>query len=264
MTKLKPITVGDAIAHYMEHVAPNRLKPSTLYTTASVMRRWRKELGRVPLSDLTTAHILQVRDQLKTPATQNRYVAAFSSVLQNAIERDWLTENPCRKISAQRVRNADTGQVITPEHERAIMAHAQDTPETYKTLLTLLFTTGCRLGEALRLQLDDIDAENNALTFRDTKTHGADRTIPVEPWLIHELQNNPLPEHAHRTCWRNTMASIGQTYRLHDIRHTFITRALQRGVNPLALGDYVGHSSIAMSRRYLHNDTEALRRQMDI
>jgi integrase len=41
-------------------------------------------------------------------------------------------------------------------------------------------------------------------------------------------------------------------FRLHDLRHTFATRAIEAGVDLITLAALLGHSRIAMVQRYAH------------
>lgn len=46
----------------------------------------------------------------------------------------------------------------------------------------------------------------------------------------------------------------------HTTRHTFATRALQAGITPLVLRRVLGHSSVAMTDRYVHYQSSDLAR----
>ena len=57
---------------------------------------------------------------------------------------------------------------------------------TYRTLLGLLAVTGMRVGEAIRLDRDDVDLAHGVLTVRDTK-FGKSRELPVHPSTVKAL-----------------------------------------------------------------------------
>src|SRR5438552_2190515 len=57
---------------------------------------------------------------------------------------------------------------------------------TFETLVGLLAVTGLRIGEALRLDRDDVDLAEGALRVRDTK-FGKSRDVPLHPSTVDAL-----------------------------------------------------------------------------
>jgi integrase/recombinase XerD len=58
---------------------------------------------------------------------------------------------------------------------------------TYRTLIGLLSVTGMRVGEAIRLDRDDVDLAHGVLRVRDTK-FGKSRELPVHPSTVQALR----------------------------------------------------------------------------
>ena len=55
------------------------------------------------------------------------------------------------------------------------------------------------------------------------------------------------------TFWRGFRRSIGlNDVRLHDLRHSFATEAVRRGIPLPVVSKLMGHSNIAMTMRYAH------------
>lgn len=72
----------------------------------------------------------------------------------------------------------DSARVIPMPHRAATM----------RTLIGLLAVTGMRVGEAIRLDRDDIDLVNRLLTMRDTK-FGKSREVVLHPTTITALRS---------------------------------------------------------------------------
>jgi len=168
-------------------------------------------------------------------------------------------------------------------------------PHTYSTLLSLLWVSGLRIGEALRLNLEDVDTDNAVLHIRESKflksrlvplalsaasaletyrryreQHGYDQR-PNAPFFINERAKK-CSYSSVRITFRVLTRHLGiRTIqgldpRLHDFRHTFATRCLneayQTGKDPNAslplLATYLGHVDIACTQIYLHPETGLL------
>ena len=79
------------------------------------------------------------------------------------------------------------------------IGHSPQVPAMYRTLLLLLYGSGMRIGEALRLTLQDVDIAEQVITVRDTKFFKT-RLVPIGPKLTLELaahierrRQSPMP-----------------------------------------------------------------------
>jgi integrase/recombinase XerD len=166
---------------------------------------------------------------------------------------------------------------------------------TYYTLLGLLAVTGMRIGEALRLDRDDIDLDAGVLTIRLTK-FGKSRQLPLHPSTVqalarHDRQRDELcprprgpsffvstrgnrpDKSAVQYVFRGLRRRAGierprgsPQPRLHDIRHAFAVQTLldwhRSGVDVQArmlwLSTYLGHTEPSDTYRYLTAAPELL------
>lgn len=102
--------VGDLIDKYVDEVLPTK-KDSR--NQERQLRWWKARLGQLPLTDLTPAVLSTCKTELLTenigkqrrrsPATVNRYLAAFSPVLSKAAgEWQFLADNPIEGSESSR------------------------------------------------------------------------------------------------------------------------------------------------------------------
>jgi integrase/recombinase XerD len=163
-------------------------------------------------------------------------------------------------------------------------------PQVLRLAVVLLYTTGLRRGELLRLTLADYDQHERTLLVRDSKFHksrylplSADATAELDAYLIARHKHHlPMLKHSPllwsgRATERAFSASAlgdglrelcrlaevrkadGRLPRVHDYRHSFALQALLRwyrsGVDIQAklplLATYMGHVSIASTEYYL-------------
>jgi integrase len=209
-----------------------------------------------------------------------------------------LSRNPAEAIRGRlgrEDREVRQAEWLTEPELTAFLNAAQQEPRYYPFLLTIA-STGARVGEILALQVGDVDVPHCRLAIRRTiRKHrvgspksGKARTVDVPPtsmavlrgwvdtvraeaavrgqeatWLFPCLTGKqPMDEMpilaAFRRCLR--AASILRYIRLHDLRHTYASLALQRGVPLLVVSRQLGHSSIAITADiYGHLIPEATR-----
>jgi integrase len=166
---------------------------------------------------------------------------------------------------------------------------------TYRTLVGLLVVTGLRIGEAIRLDRDDLDWRNGLLTVRDSK-FGKSREVPLHPSTVDALQvyaqlrDQLRPRPAAPSffvsmagtrllynCFSSTFHELVQRAGLqrrsascrprpHDLRHTFAVRTLldwyRAGLDVEAqmprLSTYLGHFEPRNTYWYLSATPELL------
>lgn len=164
------------------------------------------------------------------------------------------------------------------------------------TALVLLYLTGLRAGELLRLTDADVDLAAAVLQIRDTK-FGKSRLVPIADDVADRLRHCrqevarhfgargpddpffPAPSgrrysiSALRAAFQDVLARAdiprhrgGRSLRLHDLRHSFAVLRLvlwvrqhaDLGARLPALATYLGHVGLGSSQRYLQTTEDLL------
>ena len=132
--------------------------------------------------------------------------------------------------------------------------------------IRLLMLTGCRRNEILTLRWEHVDLDAAEIHLADRKTgartvhlsQSAARVLaalprtPGNPWVI--PGNKPG---RHMTdidaAWETIRARAGlHDVRIHDIRHSFASRALALGEGLPMIGKLLGHTQVQTTARYAH------------
>lgn len=237
--------------------------------------------------------------QLSTWAQRLGYVRGFA---RHHVAGDPQTEIPPPGLLPFRPRRARPYLYSNEEIER-LLECALELPRsgglrpwTYHCLLGLLTVAGLRIGEAIRLRLEEVDLQEGLLTIRGTK-FGKSRLVPMHPstqevlaqyrarrerflagrsagpsFFITSRGNRLDIGDIHRTFYklsrriglRSVTASHGP--RLHDFRHRFAVQTLLQWYRSgedverrlPVLSTYLGHVHVADTYWYLSGCPELM------
>jgi integrase len=219
--------------------------------------------------------------QGKKVATVNASLRILRRVLRVAEEWGELEKVPkVKMLSGESHRE----RVITAAEEARYLASANP---LLSEITTVLVDTGLRPEECYRLFWDSItwvNGRNGTLLVTHGKTKAARRVLPMTPRVRHTLETRweacgrpldgyvwPAPTQSghiepsslkkqHSNALR---LSKVRPFVLYSLRHTFLTRLGQSGCDVWTLARVAGHSSIAISARYVHPSEDAVLEAME-
>jgi integrase/recombinase XerD len=194
----------------------------------------------------------------------------------NVLKRDWHT---LELIHAKREQRLPT--VLSLKEVWSIL-NAVTTPQN-KAYLTIVYTCGLRLHEALYLQVSDIDKERMRIHVHRGK--GAkDRYVPLPAatlimlrhywkrhcnplWIFPRLGRSgkegptatrPMAKASVQGALRRVLKQleVKKCISIHTLRHSYATHLLEAGVNIRRIQQYLGHSSLNSTMMYLHLTTQ--------
>ena len=267
-------TVAEVAERYMrEHVAV-RCKPTTVrHCRHTLDRHLLPALGSLPLGEIGREKVAALQYSLhETPVMANKVVDMLSRLFNMAEAWGIAPEggNPCRFVRKYKERSCERflseeefrrlGRVLDEvEAEGKVCSHAV-------AAFRLLMLTGCRRNEILTLRWEDVDLEAGELRLRDAKT-GA-RSVALSPAArrvladLPRLSDNPwviagAKPGARLSNLNNAWVVIRARARLddvriHDLRHSFASRALALGESLPMIGKLLGHRKVQTTARYAH------------
>ena len=274
-------TVAEVAERYLdEHVAV-RCKPRTAEAYSSVIRRHIVPMfGDMSLAAVGRKHVTDLHYALRdVPSTANRSVDVLSRLFAMGEAWGLLPEgaNPCRYVVKYRERPRE--RFLTDEELRRlgrVLREAKDEggASMYAVAaIRLLLLTGCRRNEILTLRWADVDLDGGELSLADSKT-GA-RSVCLPPAAVKILADLPR---VRGNQWvivgrkRGThMRDLGDAWetvrkradlegvRLHDLRHSYASRALALGESLPVIGKLLGHTQVETTARYAHLARDSVR-----
>jgi integrase len=284
----KPVTFGELLDEYL------RRKDLRARDEAERKLRRRKEaarvellrarLGHLPVTAITPKDVEALYEDLKgrqvgtgdearslAVATVNRYMKLLHAVLRFGLRRGLLLTNPAASVEFARENNARNRCLSADEEARLMKA----LPAWMRPLVVVAIHTGMRRGELLGLRWEDIDLDSRQLRIRRDKA-GDGRWVVLNSEAVEALKTakrrsvaGPLvfctPEgHSLATnfkrYWQPAVRTAGLTaFRFHDLRHTFASRLVARGVSSYIVQHAGGWRTASMMQRYAHLDPATIR-----
>lgn len=268
----------DFLHEYWTRWAP-RWKPSTYETQTQYRALYLDHAFQgVFIDELNEAHVTTWFADLNNrtgPGAANRTLSILASMLNKAEAWGYRLENtnPCRSVRPNRRRQSERfltsaelerlGKVLREER-----ADEDCVRSSAATAITLLLLTGCRLGEVLSLQWQDV--KGSRLKLRDSKTGprtvwlGNDAraliaTLPRRkdvPWLFWCPKRRQPMRAIHHRWYVIVERSELQGVRIHDLRHTFASHAAINKETLPMIGRLLGHAKSASTARYAHLNDE--------
>jgi integrase len=255
-------------------------QPSTLVNYETQIPKWiNSKWGNLELREITKTQVYQIIFEdlagRVSPNTQKSILKMVRRIFQLAVEEGALDRNPTTGI-----------QVKVPEVEQKVLTNSEVEIFLREAKLTrhrlypawfMALKTGMRSGELMALTWNDINLDGKMISvskqwtnktgFAPTKTRKS-RVVPISEDLCVFLKQLKL-EHGSKsefvlprlTEWSRGMqaqvtrefcTAIGVTsVKFHDLRATFITNLLARGVSLAQVMAVVGHHQLKTTNGYL-------------
>jgi integrase/recombinase XerD len=276
--------------------------------TARLLRFDRFLQGRPDLNNQSLAVLLQQWAAECPTLSRASDCQALGRVLAKARQRgDPSVDLPKfdRRLSHQAKRQWRQPHIYTPQELRRLLDTAQDFPSpraplrplALYTMLVLLGCAGLRLGELVRLDLDDVHLEVGEIAIRETKFFKS-RTLPLTDSVMAALREylearrrEGAPQDGSSGLFWHTQGGARYSRamtqwllvkvlrraglkpergrvgpRIHDLRHSMVVNRMltwyREGINPQArlpyLATYLGHKDINSTLVYLTVTQELL------
>lgn len=209
------------------------------------------------------------------PGVAARAMRCLSAMLNWAIWRELITENPARHV--QKYRDAERERPLSEEEARKVWAAIDDAEKAWlisrdmADIIRLIMLTGARRNEIVELGWSEVDLDRSRLVLPPVRTKmgglNKSRIIALSDparaiierrapgkgqWVFtSERVNKPLV--GINRAWERVRGIIGLTdVRLHDLRHSFATFAVESGASLYVVGKSLGHRKAASTERYAH------------
>lgn len=287
---------SDHLGRYVEHLRARRYSVAFVEKTLFELPRLFRHLEEQGVSDIRAIdeeHLTVYARQLelkKTTKGQPLSQWTRASAL-NAIRRFFafleshgvILRDPALSIPLPKIRRLPRGILTMDQACQLVTAPRPNSTigKRDRAILELLYGTGLRLGEAVRMDATDLDLRERVLLVRNGKGR-KDRFVPVpgraasaldhyltesrpalakrfDPALFLSRHGSRLKAGSMRIMIKQHGRAIGAAITPHTLRRTCATHLLQGGASVRHVQELLGHRSITTTAIYTRVTVDDLR-----
>ncbi|WP_449003112.1 tyrosine-type recombinase/integrase [Myxosarcina sp. GI1(2024)] len=204
----------------------------------------------------------------KSQNTINNKLAAIKSLFSFGVKTGYLATNPASMIKTIKAKDALNERLLLDKEVKQLIEAADNQRD--RSILILLYILGLRISELVGLNWSDFQPTEDSVTVTIFGKGHKTRTLLITHQLWSELKQLPrsdkteavflsrfgnrLDRHAiHRLIKKAVeKAGINPHTSAHWLRHAHACHSLNNGAGIDLLMKSLGHSSLAVTSRYLH------------
>ena len=195
---------------------------------------------------------------------------------EKILEREWNVKHLPRPKRAKVLP-----EILSVEEVRQLIEVTRN--QKHKAILRLLYSTGLRMGELVKLKPADIDSHRMVVRVRQGKGK-KDRYTILTPAMLTQLRDywrgyrpqtylfegmirgQAISGRTVQQIFKKSMkkAGIKREVGVHVLRHCFATHLLDAGVDSLTIKHMMGHVNIATTARYIHVQNKLMKGVPDL
>ncbi len=279
--------VRDAVDQFLASLRSRRAPTNTIKSYAHDLQHFVQampaDLGEV------TAPAIQTfldGDGHHSPATQGRRYATLCTFYHWVIRQELAGENPMDRLEPI-VQPKREPRPLDPEEVTKILKAIPVSNVRDRTLFTLLYETGIRIGEALGLQCSDVQLMQDDEKIRVFGKGQRERTVmltaaPESIRLLrrHLKQNHltsgsvfrgdpryggsplPLEYSVVHYAWQKYCTQAGVKATIHQLRHSRASQLIQAGVPVTTVRKQLGHRNVQSTLLYAEVDQATIKQDL--
>jgi integrase len=298
----KPLLFNVAAKAWLEESA--HWSDSTREIYEIKLEHLKPTFGKLLLSDISASDISKFQRARQKTGASGREINMETAVLRMILRRHrlwYLVEPDYRPL---REREEVGRALTTNEFQRLLAVAKNSRSLSLYPALVLLLNTGMRVTEMRMLRWRQLDLLERTVTVGRSKTRGGEgRMIPLNQYAFDALVDwrsqfkNLSPDHfvfpskrygldgeegykngavavwnrdperpigSWKVAWTACRKAAKVNCRLHDLRHTFVSRLGEGQVSDSTLTALSGWMSRKMLERYSHTRNEAKRRAVEL
>lgn len=201
------------------------------------------------LADVRPIHLQRILNAVERIRTRESVYNVLSGAMRQAYAEQLVKFNPMLAVGRVKAKR-NKGKALTVDEQAELMEKLEGS-KLEKYYLFCLYS-GCRRNEALGVCRGDVDEKSGVIHIRGTKTEGSDRYIPLFDTIFDTISDILFGKNEGEKLFDFMPDYVSKRFKkycpghvLHDLRHTFATRALDAGVPMKVVQTWLGHADLS-------------------
>lgn len=242
---------------------------------SSMWKRF-KNIQEMPVRDIRTAHIQEIVNAATSKSSAEIIKAMATMLCKHAMENDIVLKNYAEFVKIPKYEKKEK-RIFTDEEINALWLHSDQ--KTVQAVLLMIYT-GFRIGEMVKITLDDVHLSEGYIVGGEKTKAGKDRIVPIPPSIpelsqfVHQWCSDtgrgklfPLTVAKFRShvfyAALDAAGIASEDLTPHCTRHTFASISSASGIKPESLQKIIGHANYATTAEvYIHQDITKLIEEM--
>lgn len=264
---LNPLHLG-ALMTFEQYLKGQRKSSSTVKTYATFVELFLRFFKSTPLSDLNNKSVELFAEGVL--AKRNYSISSHRQAMSALKHFFILNGNLKVRVDGISMPKKDRKlpNVLSTEEVISILQMTKNLK--HRTILGLIYSSGLRIGELLKLELRDVDLERNSIYIKSGKGRKDRNTTlgqSIKPLLVNYVRTykpkqflfegssgmdysaSSVRAFLKRSC---VLAKIKKKVTPHTLRHSFATHLLENGVDIRYIQELLGHSRPETTMIYTH------------
>jgi integrase len=250
--------------------------------------KYLKNLYAVNITDITNLMLSKAINEVTALRTKDGLHNMIKQLFAVAFNNRLIESNPALTLPRPKQFAKNEKKAFTQDQENRFIEICMQDPDTYAPFLVCLLQ-GVRRGEMLALRPNDFDFEKNVLRIDEsyddnhqedlqTKNEASNRKMPMfelTKQILLRFKDCSPNERIFTLSHNGLNKRLDKLYKanpdlprltMHELRHTFISRCHEKGIDEIIVQKWVGHAvgSRMTKAVYTHIGNDAEQRYIEL